>query len=132
MPVGSIPPVERGLVKGQGASRPRISVRASVSSRTTTAVRASAGPRNTAISRGSASSRTSASRPIPRESSPPMVLSPSIHDVKIRKTANGTTWEFPYGEFEVMIEKGEVHIELKIGRFVDALILELGNKEVIT
>lgn len=122
MPLGSIPPVERGLVRGGGSSR----------SRTAARVSASTGPAITARPRNRVEPRTSTVRPIDRGLSSLIATSPSIHDVKVTRTPNATTWDFPYGEFQVVFGNSEVHIEVKIGRFVDALILELGNQEAIT
>lgn len=105
MPVGSIPPIERGLVKRRGSSKLRTS----------------------ASSRASVGFRSPTARPARQELSSLVDMSLSLHDVKVTRTPNGATWEFPYGEFEVMIESGEIHIEVKIGRFIDALILKMAK-----
>ena len=98
MPIGSIPPVERGLAKRCGTS-----------------TRISAATRF----------KTPTAFPIRQEPSWPKVVFPSIRDVKVLRTTNGATWKFPYGEFEVLIGDDEVHVEVKIGSFSDAWVLKI-------
>ena len=54
---------------------------------------------------------------------------PSIQDVKVTKTPHKASWEFPNGEFAVMVEPEEVHIEVKLGRFIDALLVKTDTQE---
>jgi len=103
MPLGSIPPVERGLAKGLASSRRGNSTRIRATTRFKTP---------TAFS-------------IRQEPSQPKVVYPSIRDVKVLRTANRATWEFPYGEFDISIGDGEIHAEVKIGSFSDAWILKI-------
>ena len=104
----SIPPIERGLVKRRASPR----LRTAASSRTIVRFRS---PTVQSTRQGSSS---------------PVDIFPSPYDVRVTKTPNGATWEFPYGAFEVMIGGGEVHVEVKIGRFVDALILKKGKPAI--
>ena len=102
MPIGSIPPVERGLAKRRGSSRRGNSTRISAATRF----------------------RTPTAFPIRQEPSQPKVMFPSIRDVKLLRTPNRATWEFPYGEFDISIGNGEIHVEVRIGSFSDAWILK--------
>jgi len=103
MPLGSIPPVERGLAKGRGSSRRGNSTRIRATPRFKTP---------TAFS-------------IRQELSQHKAMFPSIRDVKAVRTANRASWEFPYGEFDISIGNGEIHAEVKIGSFSDAWILKI-------
>ena len=103
MPIGSIPPVERGLAKRRGSSRRGTSTRISAATRF----------------------KTPTAFPIRQELSWPKVVFPSIRDVKVLRTVNRVTWEFPYGEFDISIGDGEIHVEVKIGGFSDAWILKI-------
>jgi hypothetical protein len=44
--------------------------------------------------------------------------------VKVVKTPHKASWEFPNGEFVVMVEREEVHVEVRLGRFIDALLVK--------
>jgi len=59
-----------------------------------------------------------------RQPSPPKPVFPSIKDVKVTKTPHKASWEFPNGEFVVMVEREEVHVEVRLGRFIDALLVK--------
>jgi len=39
------------------------------------------------------------------------------------KTQHKASWEFPNGEFVVMVEREEVHVEVRLGRFMDAMLV---------
>jgi len=52
------------------------------------------------------------------------VAFPSIKDVKVMKTPHKASWEFPNGEFVVMVEREEVHVEVRLGSFIDALLVK--------
>jgi len=67
--------------------------------------------------------------PVRRQPSPPKLVFPSIQDVKVMKTPHKASWEFPNGEFVVMVEREEVHIEVKLGRFFDALLVTTDKEQ---
>jgi hypothetical protein len=64
-----------------------------------------------------------------RQSSTPKAVYPSIQDVKVTKTPHKASWEFPNGEFVVMVEREEVHVEVRLCRFIDALLVTTDNKQ---
>jgi hypothetical protein len=49
--------------------------------------------------------------------------------VKVVKTPRKASWEFPNGEFVVMVEREEVHVEVRLGRFIDALLVTTGKEQ---
>ena len=105
MPLRSIPPVHR--LANSGRSRRRVnSVRLGDTSRF----------------------KIPAVTPV-RHSSPAELTFPSIQDVKVIKTPYEASWEFPNGEFVVMVKSGEVHVEVKLGRFIDALLMKTDKEE---
>jgi len=63
----------------------------------------------------------------------PLVVQPSERQllqqprVTTKKSGSAATWQFWCGEFEVVKDGDEVHIEVRIGRFSDALILKMGE-----
>jgi len=61
--------------------------------------------------------------PVRQKPSLSKVAFPSIQDVKVMKTPHKASWEFPNGEFVVMVEREEVHVEVRLGRFIDALLV---------
>ena len=67
--------------------------------------------------------------PVRRQSSPPKVASPSIQNIKVLKTPHRASWEFPNGEFVVMVEKEEIHVEVRLGRFIDALLMTTDKEQ---
>jgi len=68
-------------------------------------------------------SKAPSTTPLRRQPSPAKVVFPSIQDVKVVKTPHKASWEFPNGEFVVMVEREEVHVEVRLGRFIDALLV---------
>lgn len=54
----------------------------------------------------------------------PKAALPSIQDVKVIRTPGRASWEFPNGEFLVMVGRGEVHVEVRLGQFIDALLIK--------
>jgi hypothetical protein len=44
--------------------------------------------------------------------------------VKVIRTPGRASWEFPNGEFLVMVGRGEVHVEVRLGQFIDALLIK--------
>jgi hypothetical protein len=110
MPLRSIPPVHRvnrGLAN-RGRSYPQV-----------TSFRLE----------DATSFKTTLVTPVQRKSSPLKVPFPSIQEVKVTKTPRKASWEFPNGEFAVMVEQEEVHIEVKLGRFIDALLVKTNTQE---
>jgi len=67
--------------------------------------------------------------PVRRQSPPLKVPFPSTQDVKVTKTPRKASWEFPNGEFVVMVEREEVHVEVRLGRFIDALLVTTDKEE---
>ena len=107
MPLRSIPPVHRGLVKS-GRSYQQV----------------------TSFRLGDATgSKVPSVTSVRRKSSPPKSVFPSIQDVKVVKTPHKASWEFPNGEFVVMVEREEVHVEVRLGRFIDALLVKTDKEE---
>jgi len=107
MPLRSIPPVHRGLTNRGRSYRRAISV-----------------------SPGEATEfRVLPVTPVRRQSSPRKVPSPSARDVKVTKTPRKASWEFPNGEFVVMVEREEVHVEVRLGRFIDALLVTTDKEQ---
>jgi hypothetical protein len=102
MPLTSIPPVHRGLAN-KGRSR-----RQAASFRPVDAT----------------CSKAPSATPVQRQLSPPQLVFPSIQDVKVMKTPHKGSWEFPNGEFVVMVGREEVHVEVRFGRFIDALVMK--------
>jgi len=49
--------------------------------------------------------------------------------VKVVKTPHKASWEFPNGEFVVMVEREEVHVEVRLGRFTDAMLVTTDEKQ---
>ena len=101
MTLRSIPPVHRGLTnKGRSYGRA------------------------TSVSPGEATEfRVLPVTSVKRKPSQTKVAFPSIQDVKVMKTPHKASWEFPNGEFVVMVEREEVHVEVRLGRFIDALLV---------
>ena len=107
MPLRSIPPVHRGLANRGRSYRRAISV-----------------------SPGEAAEfRVLPVTPVRRQTSPRKVPFPSAQDVKVTKTPHKASWEFPNGEFVVMVEKEEVHVEVRLGRFMDALLVTTDKEQ---
>jgi len=102
MPLRSIPPVHRGLANSGRSYRQVTSFRVG----------------------DATGSKAPSVTPFRRQPSPPKLVSPSIQDVKVVKTPHKASWEFPNGEFVVMVEREEVHIEVKLGQFIDALLVK--------
>ena len=101
MPLRSIPPVHRGLAKSGRSYR-----------------------QATPFRLGDATySQAPSVTPLRRQPSPSKLVFPSIQDVKVVKTPHKASWEFPNGEFVVMVEREEVHVEVRLGRFIDALLV---------
>ena len=107
MPLRSIPPVQRGLANRDRSSRQVTSFRL----------------------RDATYSKTPSVTPVRRQSSPPKVPFPSAQDVKVKKTPRKVSWEFPNGEFVVMVEREEVHVEVRLGRFMDALLVTTDKEQ---
>ena len=107
MPLRSIPPVHRGLANRGRSYRRAISV----------------SPRE------ATEFRVLPVTPVRQQSSTPKAVYTSIQDVKVIKTPHKASWEFPNGEFAVMVEREEVHIEVKLGRFIDALLVKTDTQE---
>ena len=101
MPLRSIPPLHRGLVNRGRNYRQTTSFRLV----------------DATGFKGPLTTRTRQSL------SPPKAPFPSIQDVKVMKTPRKASWEFPNGEFVVMVEREEVHVEVRLGRFIDALLV---------
>ena len=107
MRLRSIPPVHRGLANRGRSCRRAISV-----------------------SPGEATEfRVLPVTPVRRQSSPAKAAFPSIQDVKVAKTPRKASWEFPNGEFVVMVEQEEVHVEVRLGRFIDALLVTTDKEQ---
>ena len=107
MPLRSIPPVHRGLANRGRNYRRAISVNP-----------------------GDATEfRILPVIPVRRQSSPRKVPFPSTQDVKVTKTPRKASWEFPNGEFVVMVEREEVHVEVRLGRFMDALLVTTDKEQ---
>ena len=102
MPLRSIPPVNRGLANSGRRYRQPTSLRLG----------------------DTAGFKTPSVAPVRRQPSPAKVTFPSIQDVKVMKTPHKASWEFPNGEFVVMVEREEVHVEVRLGRFTDALLVK--------
>ena len=107
MRLRSIPPVHRGLSNSGRSSRQSMSFRLG----DTTAFKA---PTMT---------------PVRRQPPTTKVAFPSIQDVKVTKTPHKASWEFPNGEFVVMLEREEVHVEVRLGRFIDALLVTTDREQ---
>lgn len=107
MSLRSIPPVHRGLANRGRSYRRAISV----------------SPRETA------EFRVLPVTPVRRQTSPRKVPFPLTQDVKVMKTPHKASWEFPNGEFVVMVEREEVHVEVRLGRFMDALLVTTDKKQ---
>ena len=107
MSLGSIPPVERGLARGRRSYRRGTS----------------AGPR------AATGFKTPTATSARQQPSQPKLAFPSIQDVKVTRTPNKASWEFPNGEFVVMVGNEEVHVEVRLGGFIDALIVKTGKEE---
>jgi len=101
VPLRSIPPAHRGLVKRGRSSQQPTSFRL---------VDATA-------------FKAPSTTPARRQPSPAKIAFPSIQDVKVMKTPHKASWEFPNGEFVVMVEREEIHVEVRLGRFIDALLV---------
>ena len=101
MPLRSIPPVHRGLAKSGRSYRQVTPFRL----------------------RDATYSKAPSVTPLRRKPSQAKVAFPSIQDVKVMKTPHKASWEFPNGEFVVMVEREEVHVEVRLGRFIDALLV---------
>jgi len=101
VPLRSIPPVNRGLAKS------------GISNRQVTQFRL----------RDATGSKAPSVTPLRRQPSSPKLVFPSIQDVKVVKTPRKASWEFPNGEFVVMVEREEVHVEVRLGRFMDAMLV---------
>ena len=107
MPLRSIPPVHRGLANRGRSYRRAISVNP-----------------------GDATEfRILPVIHVRRQSSPRKAPFPSIQDVKVTKTPHKASWEFPNGEFVVMVEREEVHVEVRLGRFIDALLVTTDKEQ---
>ena len=107
MSLRSIPPVNRGLANRGRSYRQPTSLRLS----------------------DTAGFRTLSVTPVRRKPSQAKVAFPSIQDVKVMKTPHKASWEFPNGEFVVMVEREEVHVEVRLGRFMDALLVTTDKKQ---
>ena len=106
MPLRSIPPVQRG----QFNSRSRC--------------------RTTSFKSGEPTEyKTLSVSPIRRQSPRAKIGFPSIQDVKVMKSPHEASWQFPNGEFLVMVERGEVHVEVRLGRFIDALLVKTEKED---
>jgi len=107
MPLRSIPPVHRGLTNRGRSYR-----------------------RATSVSPGEATEfRVLPVTPVRRKPSQAKVAFPPIQDVKVMKTPHKASWEFPNGEFVVMVEREEVHVEVRLGRFIDALLVTTDKEQ---
>ena len=102
MPLRSIPPVNRGLANNGRSKRQLTSFRLV----------------------DATGFKAPSVTPVRRQYSPAKAVFPSIQDVKVMKTPRKASWEFPSGEFVVMVEREEVHIEVRLGRFIDALLVK--------
>lgn len=107
MPLRSIPPVHRGLAKSGRSNRQVTQFRL----------------------RDATCSKAPSVTPFRRQPSSPKLVFPSIQDVKVVKTPRKASWEFPNGEFVVMVEREEVHVEVRLGRFTDALLVTTDEKQ---
>ena len=107
MPLRSIPPVHRGLGNSGRSYRQAASLRLGDA----TGFKAPPAP------------------PVRRQPSPAKLVFPSVQDVKVMKTPHKGSWEFPNGEFVVMVEREEVHVEVRLGRFIDALLVKTDKEE---
>jgi len=101
VPLRSIPPLHRGLAKSGRSYRQVTPFR----------LEDATGFKNPLVP------------PVRRQSSLRKAPFPSIQDVKVMKTPRKASWEFPNGEFVVMVEREEVHVEVRLGRFIDALLV---------
>ena len=107
MPLRSIPPVHRGLTNRGRSNRRAI-----------------------LVNPGEATGfRVLPVTPVRRQSSPRKAPFPSARDVKVTKTPRKASWEFPNGEFVVMVEREEVHVEVRLGRFIDALLVTTDKEQ---
>jgi len=107
MPLRSIPPVHRGLTNRSRSYRKAISV----------------SPRE------APEFRVLPVTPVRRKPSQTKVPFPSAQDVKVTKTPRKASWEFPNGEFVVIFEREEVHVEVRLGRFIDALLVTTDKEQ---
>ena len=107
MPLRSIPPVHRGLTNTGRTYRQSTSFR----------LVDATGVKSPSVT------------PVRRQSSTSKAVSPSIQDVKVTKTPRKASWEFPNGEFVVMVDREEVHVEIRLGRFIDALLVKTDTQE---
>jgi len=73
--------------------------------------------------------KTTLVTPVRRQSPLLKAPFPSIQDVKVTKTPHKASWEFPNGEFVVMVEREEVHVEVRLGRFIDALLVTTDKEQ---
>jgi hypothetical protein len=107
VPLRSIPPVHRGLANRGRSYRRAISV----------------SPRE------ATEFRVLPVTPVRQQSSTPKAVYTSIQDVKVIKTPHKASWEFPNGEFVVMVDREEVHVEVRLGRFIDALLVTTDKEQ---
>ena len=106
MPLRSIPPVHRGLARYGRSNRQSTSFRLV----------------------DATGFKASSVTPVRRKTSPVKAAFPSSQDVNVIKTPHKASWEFPNGEFVVMVEKNEVHVEVRLGRFMDALLVKMDKE----
>ena len=107
MPLRSIPPVHRGLTNNGRSNRQVTSFRL----------------------RDATYSKAPSVTPVRQQPSLPKIPFPSTQDVKVTKTPHKASWEFPNGEFVVMVERKEVHVEVRLGRFIDALLVTTDKEQ---
>jgi len=107
VPLRSIPPVHRGPAKSGRSNRQVTQFKL----------------------RDATCSKAPSVTPLRRQSSLRKAPFPSIQDVKVVKTPHKASWEFPNGEFVVMVEREEVHVEVRLGRFMDAMLVTTDKEQ---